>query len=71
MGTEPETRSATVVLETKESAEECASTARRGLPALKPSHTRTQVIKGTELPRQTVPRAPGTELPALQVTLAH
>ena len=33
------------------------------------THTRTQVIKGTELPRQTVPRAPGAESPALQVTL--
>ena len=34
------------------------------------TNKQTQAIKGNELPRQTVPRAPGAESPALEVTLA-
>ena len=36
-----------------------------------PVHTHERKYsKGNELPRQTVPRAPGAESPALRVTLA-
>ena len=40
---------------------------------LEPEHRNTherKYSKGNELPRQTVPRAPGAESPALRVTLA-